>query len=114
MVAELREIHFYGLASGKVEEAAMMGKGELLPEHDPMSRMETPVQAVESARTGAAPPPSMTHGTEADVVDYVMGKDMIGDHPGRPIGKTRPVPPAATRFRRPTSDTRLDFSVKIR
>lgn len=42
----------------------------------------------------------MADGTEADIVGHVMGKDAIGDHPGRPVGKSGPVPPATTRFRR--------------
>lgn len=66
VVMELREIHFYALAGGEVEEAAAVGKGEFLTEHDPLPGVESPVQAAAvPARVHGAPPPRAAHGTEA-------------------------------------------------
>jgi hypothetical protein len=96
MVAELREINLYALTGGDVEEAATMGRGEFLPEHDPVPGEEAAV--VVPAWVGTTPPPWLAHGTEADVVGDVVGEDALGEKPRWTVSEIRPVSPAATRI----------------
>jgi hypothetical protein len=77
VVAKLREIHSYALASGDVEKAAAVARHEVLLQHDPVPGVK-PAIAV-PARVGAALPPWAANGAEADVVGHVAGEDALGD-----------------------------------
>lgn len=79
VVMELQEFHFYALAGGDVEEAAGVGRGEFLPQHDPPPRVKPAAQSAVPARVGAAPTPRAAHGAESDVVGHVVGEDVLGD-----------------------------------
>lgn len=67
VVTELQEFHFYALAGGDVEEAAGVGRGEFLPEHDPPRRVEPAVQSAVPVRVRATLTPQ-----PADGMDSVM------------------------------------------
>jgi hypothetical protein len=43
-------------------------------------------------RVGIVPAPRAAHGTEAEVVCYVVGEDALRDQPRWPVGEVRPVP----------------------
>jgi hypothetical protein len=72
-------------------------RSKFLLEHYPAPGKE--LGAVVPAGVGAAPPPRVADGTEADVVGYVVGEDALGENPRRPGREIRPVPPVTTRIR---------------
>jgi hypothetical protein len=94
----LNFIYFYTIITfNGIDEAAAKGSGELLPQHDPMSRVKTAAEATMSMRVRGAPPPWAQHGAEAEIVGYVLGEDELGDQSGRPIRKISPISPALTK-----------------
>lgn len=95
MAPELREVRLDAAAGGDVQEAAAIGDGELVAEHDPLPRVEAAVERAVRARAGRPLPPRASHGAEAHVVrDIVAGEHALGDQPRRAIPNARPVSPA--------------------